>query len=256
MRFIPVAEIPHTPAANAAPSGAIGSDMKEEVLPFRVKLVSNPEDLLSAVSIRHTAYMRHVPQFAQTLRAPEKIDMEEGVAILLAESKADGSPLGTLRIQTNEYRRLSVEESLELPPALAGQYLAEATRLGVTNEKVGRMVKTVLFKSFFLYCHGMGLDAMIATGRPPLDRQYDRLLFKDIFPARGYVPLSHVGDIPHRVMMLAVDDVEPLWGANDHPLFDFFFKTVHPDIDLSPAFGKARRMQGRSEKEASCAALG
>ena len=47
--------------------------------------------------------------------AIESCDRDPGTAILLAESKLDGAPLGTMRIQTNEYAPLAVEQSVRLP---------------------------------------------------------------------------------------------------------------------------------------------
>jgi len=124
------------------------ADQPVERLPFSVRLVSNMEDLMKAVHIRQAAYARHLPEFAKTLGLPESADYEDGVAILLAESHLDGSPLGTMRVQTNRFKPLTLEQSLELPDWLRHQTLAEATRLGVTNDKVGRLVTTVLFKAF------------------------------------------------------------------------------------------------------------
>lgn len=87
--------------------------MVEEVLPFTVRLVGDDQDLSKAVQIRHSAYARHLPTFAETLKTPESADSEEGVVVLLAESKLDGSPLGTMRIQTNEFKPLCVEQSVQ-----------------------------------------------------------------------------------------------------------------------------------------------
>lgn len=211
--------------------------MIEERLPFTVKLVRDEDDLGKAVQIRHTAYARHLPDFAETLKTPESADAENGVVVLLAESKLDGSPLGTMRIQTNEFKPLSLEQSIELPDWLKKRRLAEATRLGVTEGKGGRLVTTVLFKAFYLYCQAVDVEWMVVTGRAPVDRMYDRLLFKDVFPGMGYIPFSHVGNLPHRVMSLEVDSVEPSWAAAKQPLYDFFFHTDHPDLDI----GSSRR---------------
>ncbi len=206
--------------------------MPEELLPFTVRLVRNEEDLNKAVEIRHAAYARHLPTFAETLRKAETDDAEKGVVVLLAESKLDGSPLGTMRIQTNQYKPLSLEQSIELPEWLRSRSLAEATRLGVTNEKGGRLVTTVLFKAFYLYCHQIGSEWMVITARAPIDRTYDRLLFTDVFPGAGYIPIHHVGNLPHRVMSSNVDTAEERWAAAKHPLFNFAFRTHHPDIQL------------------------
>ncbi len=206
--------------------------MVEEVLPFTVRLVGDDDDLSKAIKIRYSAYARHLPAFAETLKVPESTDGDEGVVVLLAESKLDGSPLGTMRIQTNEFRPLSLEQSIQLPDWLNGRRLAEATRLGVTDGKGGRLVTTVLFKAFYLYCKLTGIEWMVITGRAPIDRQYERMLFEDVFPGSGFIPLAHVGNLPHRVMTSCVATAEARWTMAHNPLFDFAFRTFHPDIEL------------------------
>lgn len=220
--------------------------LNEERLPFTVRLVRNAGDLDKAVSIRHAAYARHVPLLAEKLRTPEQTDFEDGVVVLLAESKLDGSALGTMRIQTNAFKPLSVEQSVQLPPWLQGASLAEATRLGVAGERVGSVVKTVLFKAFFLYCEQAGIDWMVIAGRSPIDRQYERLLFEDVYPGMGYVPLRHANDMPHRVMAFDVNAAESRWAQAKHPLLGFMCYTSHPDIDIRPAASAASSGEQRS----------
>lgn len=202
-----------------------------ERLPFRIRIARRQEDLAKAVSIRHAAYGRHLPEVAALLEKPEPYDLEAGVDVLFAESKLDGSPLGSMRIQTNRYRRLTLEDSLELPSWLQGKSQAEATRLGVTADRLGRLVKTALFKAYYQYCLLEDIDWMVITARSPLDRQYEALLFQDVLPGGGFTPMHHVGSIPHRVMALRVETVEPDWRKARHPLYGFFFHTSHADID-------------------------
>lgn len=219
------------PASAAAHPGASGAKV-EERLPFSVRVVSDAAALDKAVHIRQAAYARHVPDLARTLSQPEPADFADGSLVLLAESNIDGSPLGTMRIQTNRYAPLALEQSLALPPWLSSSLLAEATRLGVTDDRVGTLVKTVLFKAFFLYCQGTKVDWMVVAGRAPVDRQYMRLLFDDVYPELGYIPLRHAGGLPHRVMKFEVDTAERRWVEAHHPLFNFIFNTHHPDIRL------------------------
>lgn len=217
------------PSAYNAPMAA---NLPEERLPFTVRLVRNQLDLHKAIEIRHAAYARHLPEFAATLKTAEADDAENGVVVLLAESKVDGSPLGTMRIQTNQYKPLCLEQSLELPEWLSSRPLAEATRLGVTNETGGRLVTTVLFKAYYQYCLQIGVEWMVVTARSPVDRTYDRLLFSDVFPGAGYIPIHHVGNLPHRVMSFNVDTAKDRWTQVKHPLLGFMCNTHHPDIDL------------------------
>lgn len=206
--------------------------MKEEILPFTVRLVRNDEDLSKAIHIRHAAYARHLPEFAETLKKPESADAEDGVVVLLAESKLDGSPLGTMRIHTNQFKPICLEQSIELPGWLKNRRLAEATRLGITNEKGGRLVTTILFKAYFQYCQQIGIEWLVIAGRAPIDRQYERLLFEDVYPGIGYVPLAHANKLPHRIMSLNVDTAESRWNAVNHPLLGFMCHTFHPDIHI------------------------
>ena len=206
--------------------------MAQEVLPFTVRLVRDEKDLSKAVDIRQSAYARHLPEFAETLRAPESTDAQNGVVVLLAESKLDGSALGTMRIQTNQFGPLALEHSVDLPDWLRVRPLAEAARLGVTDGKSGRLVKTMLFKAFFQYCQQSGIEWMVITARSPVDRQYDRLLFDDVNPGMGYIPLLHVDNIPHRIMSFEVGSAQRRWAEANHPLYDFIFRTHHPDLHL------------------------
>lgn len=201
-------------------------------MPFTVRIAQSESELEQAVSIRHAAYARHVPALAELLRAPEAGDRDADATVLLAESKLDGAALGTMRIQTNRRRPLAIERSVALPAWLRHRTLAEATRLGVCSGRIGHVVKTLLFKAFYLHCRRIGVDWMVIGARAPLDRQYEALLFQDVFPGRGFVPLAHAGNIPHRILGFEMATAEARWREASHPLYDMFCRTQHPDIDL------------------------
>ncbi len=205
---------------------------REERLPFTVRAASTIEQLGKAVAIRHRAYGRHVPALAEQLKLPEAQDLASGCTVLLAESKLDGEPLGTLRIQTNDLAPLALESSVSLPRSLANQRLAEATRLGVSQGRVGHVVRTALFKAFYLYCVKARVESMVITARSPLERVYQGLLFSDVFPGEAAKPIKHVGNIPHRILKFDVESAQERWRAVQHPLYEFVFTTIHPDIDL------------------------
>jgi N-acyl amino acid synthase FeeM len=211
---------------------SLGTAMREERLPFTVRVARDEGQLRKAVSIRQRAYGRHVPALGELLRLPEAKDREQGCVVLVAESKLDGEPLGTLRIQTNRHRSLAIESSVELPEWLTGHVLGEATRLGVAEGRPGRVVKTMLFKALYLYCQDQGIEWMVIGARPPLDRMYEALLFADVFPDKAYFPLKHAGNIPHRILALDIAGADARWRSVKHPMYDLFTKTRHPDIDI------------------------
>jgi hypothetical protein len=212
-----------------------------ERLPFTIRRAADSEGLHKAARIRHAAYSRHLPEFARSLVLPEACDYDDDCVVLLAESRLDGSALGTLRIQANGCQPLPVEASVALPARLQGRHLAEVTRLGVGEGRIGSLVKLALMKALFEYCEQAGVEWMIATGRAPIDRQYEQLLFEDVFGAGEMVPLRHVGNIPHRVMAFEVPTAEARWRAARHPLIKFFRETTHPDIDIGQVAQPAAR---------------
>lgn len=206
--------------------------MTQERLPFTVRIVSNEVELSKAVSIRAEAYRRHMPDFGEKLRVPEEADTEPGVIVLLAESKLDGSPLGTLRIQSNAYKPLKVEQSVSLPAWLRDRPLVEGSRLGIVSGAVGRLVKMVLIKATLQYCDREGIDWAIVAARAPLDRQYDQMMFEDLFPERGFIPMRHGNNIPHRVLGFEIDTGHQRLLDAGHPLLKFMYYTDHQDIDV------------------------
>lgn len=201
-----------------------------EYLPFTVRLVESQDDLRKAVDVRHSAYARHLPHVAARLQTPEPFDAAPGIVVLIAESKLDGSPLGTMRVHTNAFVPLPLEGSVQLPPWLDASR-SEANRLAIVDGHIGRVVKLVLFKAYYRYCLNTGIDWMVIAARKPLDRQYDALLFTDLFDGL-YIPMKHGGDIPHRVLAFEVRTAERRWYAARHPLFSFMVGTHHPDILL------------------------
>ena len=217
------------PSIFSAPSRP---DMATERLPFTIRRVDTEDSLKKAVAIRHAAYARHVPEFARSLALPEEADYESDTIVLLAESKLDGTSLGTARIRTNIHHPLHIEESVVLPQWLQGRSLGEVERLGVSQGRMGQMVKVALVKAFFEYFENNGIDYAVITGRTPVDRQYEQLMFTDVFGDQELVPMRHIGNIPHRVMAFEIATGESRWRAAGHPLLKFFRETHHPDIDV------------------------
>lgn len=218
--------------------------MTEERLPFTVRVVRNEEQLRKAVAIRQAAYARHVPALAEKLGEPEPNDHDEDSLVLLAESRMDGSPVGTMRIQTNRRRGLAVEQSVALPPWLQNTSMAEATRLGIAEGGAGRVVKIVLCKAFYLYSLAANIEWMVIAARSPLDRTYEAALFKDVYPGECF-PLRHANNIPHRVLAFEVGTAAERWAATKHRLSKFMVHTRHPDIDLSNADFSSRSRPAR-----------
>lgn len=187
------------------------------------------------IELRAASYGKHLPELGAKLREAEASDFEAGCEVLVATSKLDGSVLGTLRTHANVEKPLPLQHSLKLPARFHGSRMVEATRLCVKGNPHSSLVRSALFKALHSYCLEQDVDAMMATGRRPVDRIYDGLHFSDVGEAGVFYPMTFTGGVPHRVMHLSPRAAQSLWHAAQHALYGFVFETHHPDIDLSGA---------------------
>ena len=209
-----------------------------EFLPFTVTIVRDMEALRAAVQVRHAAYARHLPDVARAMGDAEPWDYADGTVVLVARSKLDGGPLGTLRLHSNEFLPLPVEGSVKLPEDFNGLRLAELTRLAIPSGSTGTLLRISLLKAGLLCSKAMGCQRMVLTARAPLDRMYERLLFTDVDATAGFVPMAHVGGVPHRVLWQGVDETKANLRAAKHPLYQFMFETVHPDLVIDDSLSR------------------
>ncbi|MCX7230855.1 MAG: hypothetical protein NTW15_17975 [Burkholderiales bacterium] len=201
-------------------------------LSFRVRIVRTEEHLTKAVQIRASSYGRHHPEVAELLQSPEDADRAAFALILLAESKVDGSALGTMRIETNTHGPLPIEGLLPSDSPYAAQTMAFVTRLAVRAGADATLVKLAIFKALHRYCLACQIDWIIVTARPPMDRQYLRLGFVDVYDSDTLLPISWSENIPMRLMALETISCEREWRRIGHPLYAFMFNDYTPDIEI------------------------
>jgi hypothetical protein len=201
-------------------------------LPFTVNIVRTEEHLRKAVGIRAESYGRHHPEVAELLKSAEVADRSSFSLVLLAESKEDGSALGTLRIETNAHGRLPAEGLMPPNSPCRGKTVAFVTRLAVAAGKDSSLVKLALFKALHRYCLACQIEWILVTARPPMDRQYKRLGFSEAYDVETYIPISWSGNIPMRIMTLEVIACERNWKKAEHPLYQFMFVDYCADIKI------------------------
>lgn len=227
---VPPAYMPSTQPASTPPQPP--RSLREERLPFTIRPVRNDRDLEKALHVRHEAYARHLPEFATALRRPEADDVADDTLVLLAESKLDGSALGTVRIQTNLERPLNLEQSVELPEWLRARSILEVRRLAIVPGNPGHLVKMALIKGCFMYSYQHQIEWSVVAARPPLDRMYEKMMFQDVLEGRTFIPLPREHNVVHRVLGLEMETLESRANLIKHPLVGFFFDTQHPDVSI------------------------
>jgi len=225
--------------------------IRTERLPFTIRAVTAPPDLARVVNLRKFSYGRHLPEFSKRLEQPETDDTRDNTIILLAESKFDRTALATMRIHVNIGAPLPLEQAVSLPKRLQNQVLAEAVRLALVPGHEGHLPRDAIFKAFYLVCLALNVDWMVICARHPLFKRYLGMYFEDVLENKTMVPLPYAGNIPHRVLSFDVNNAEHLWRTGRQPLYNFVFKTYHPDIedfsvscrDLAQRISKTRTKQ-------------
>jgi hypothetical protein len=208
------------------------SGPKHVELPFRVRIARTEEQLRKAIEIRAEAYSRHLPALGEALRVTEGFDLTPDCLVILAESKIDDLPVGTMRIQTNFHAPLPMEESIRLPDKFRDRPLAAVSRLAVKAGHRGKMVKLALFKAMHRYCIAKQVEWVLIGARPPLEETYLALDFIDVFPDKQPRPLATAKNLPHRILAFEIATAERRWHEIDHPLYNFMINRFHPDIEI------------------------
>jgi len=207
--------------------------MTTSTLSFTVRPVANGADLRRACEVRAAGYGHHMPGWKQSLIEPDALDRDPSVLVLLCEDKRTGVAIGTSRVQTSRNGPLLIEQSLDLPDAIARLGRAEITRLS-TLPGTDPIAKIALCKAAFLHCVATQSRFMVIGARnEALVRQYRRVGFQDVNSNQQMIPLAHTGGMPHRVLVMDTCAAPREWQQSNLGLFGFFFDTLHPDIDIS-----------------------
>lgn len=204
-------------------------------LPFVVRVVRTEEQLQKVCELRSVSYGRHLPEFGKTLAEPEPPDRMAGTVILLAQDKATGLAIGTMRIHLNTHEALPVQSAVPLPASVRGYLLAEVSRLSVRPGYNEMKVRVALFKALYLYCYANQVQFILVAARRPLDKIYKSLGFKPLGGQEQWVPLPYANNIAHTVLVFDVLVAERTWHDIKHPLYEFMVRTYHPDIQVFAA---------------------
>ena len=199
---------------------------------FTTGIARTRQALCDASAVRAEAYGHHVPEMGTALLQPDAIDLLPGTTVLVCRDKASGQVAGTARIQRNLQAPLQIERNVQVPEALAGQPLAEITRLAI-RPGADNLMRPMLVKACYLFAVASQIRWLVIGARSPaLIRIYRGLGFADLLGEGRQVPLAHAGGLPHSVLAFNVVTAERTWHAARHGLYGFMVETFHPDLQL------------------------
>jgi hypothetical protein len=215
---------------NTSSAASLLAESMTHLLPFWIAKAEKEHEFQLAARARQLAYGKHLPQLGEKLSEPDEEDRSDEYAVLVAYAKLDGSCIGTVRIQISQHSPLALEQSFALPGALRKGRIAEISRLAIPARSNGLALRLMLIKAAYWYCRANLVDRAFLCVRHPVDRQYRRFDLEDVLPTPEFIPMAHIGMIPHRIFWFDVCDIEARWLLNANPLHALYISTSHPDL--------------------------
>jgi hypothetical protein len=216
--------------------------------PFSIRIVRTPDQLQSAVDVRYEAYSEKLQALASKVRQPGPLDFSHDPIVLLAENRLTEKPVGTLRINTGP-NILDMLDDIHLPDNIANERVAFVSRMAVTGSVHERqLVRNLLQKAVFQLCIAKQLTRILLLAVEPRERLFYRCGFSDVFAdgkARHPVFLDR---FPVKALYADTYGMERLWKEEKHPLYDFLFRTFHPEIEVFSSLSSLGRRSDESAR--------
>jgi hypothetical protein len=219
----PVREMPEI--AWAAPGHDAAS-------PYTIRIVRKPDQLQSAIDVRYQAYSEKLQALASKVRQPGPLDFEHGPVVLLAENRLTGEPVGTLRLNTGP-SFLDLLRDMALPANIVKERTAFVSRMAVTGPVQERqLVRNLMQKAVFQLCIAKQLNRILLLAVEPRERLFYRCGFSDVFPDGESRHPAFLDGFPIKALYADTYSMERLWRGEKHPLYEFLFRTFHPEIEV------------------------
>ena len=218
--------------------------------PYRVRIVRTREQLQLAVDVRYKAYTEKLQALASKVRQPGSLDFTHEPIVLLAENTLIDQPVGTLRINTGP-NFLATLKDINLPETIVGERVAFVSRMAVTGTVHERhLVRLLMQKAVFQLCIAKQLSRILLLAVEPRERLFYRCGFSDVFPDGNARFPAFLDGFPVKALYADTYSMERVWREQKHPLYDFLFRTFHPEIEV---FSSLSSIAQRSDETAGLA---
>lgn len=200
--------------------------------PYRVRIVRTEEQFRKALAVRREAYSKKHPELAADVAQSEHLDYTNNAIILLVEDSRDGRPLATLRLNSGAGVTAMLRD-LNLPAETASPRMAYISRMAaVGSGREKSLARALANKALFQICMARQFDRMLILPALPRDKLYYRWGFTHVFPDGQPRKPAMLGGIEAHVLQLEVYAIERNWRNSNHALYDFIFRTFHPEIEV------------------------
>ncbi len=216
---------------------------------YRISLVRTPDQLDAVVAVRREAYGSRLQALADQVGRPEDFDFNHDAVILLLEDRISGRPLATTRLNTGK-SLLPIMADMELPSFITDNPIGYVSRMAIVGEAMKKPeIRLLMDKAICQLCWARQIRNMLIFAVVPRQRIFMSRGFKDIFEDRLPRHPAFLNGVPIRALMLEVVALERHWREAQHPAYEFFFNTFHPEIEIFSSITSIRRRARRDDSD-------
>jgi hypothetical protein len=200
--------------------------------PYRIRIVRTKEQLESVVAVRCQAYSEKLQALASKVQQPGPLDFTHEPIVLVAENGLTGEAVGTLRVNTGP-QILDLLQDVQLPADLVCERVAFVSRMAVIGTVPERqLVRNLLQKAVFQLAVAKQLSRILLLAVHPRERLFYRCGFRDVFADGAPRFPKFLDHFPVKALYADTYSLEREWREENHPLYDFLFRTFHPEIEV------------------------
>lgn len=203
-----------------------------DLLPFTVRQANADEDFAALCELRAAAYARHdyLPGVAERLLEIDETDRRS--ILLVAESKADGAIIGTIRVNS------SLRGATPIPPQMPkvefdGDSFTYVDRFAAQQGPLADVVALALIKAQWFCAYHEGVDWILAAALPALARRYRMVGLRTLAGAeRGRFHIPHLHTKAYEAVGERLAGMPRNLRRVAPFLVPFFLEKDHPDIRI------------------------
>ena len=207
------------------------NDVNEADQGFCIRIARTEEQLRQVARLRFQSYARILPTLKTTVIKPDDSDYSARAVVLLAEDRATGTPLATVRIETADESYYVPRDLLGMPEGLAPESTTYYSRLAACNGRRGHAAKLSVMKAAVRYSLAVGKPWVLAAAPPGRTRNY-RMLGLSALTDQPPVTMPDHPEIQLILLGVNLFDLERESRDRDDGFLRFLFAPDAPEIEV------------------------
>jgi hypothetical protein len=198
-------------------------------LPVRVRVAQTAEDMSALCLLREEAYSKH--RYSSTLKSNLGYlnDADRAACLLIAEDKATGEVLGTIRLTFSLHSKAPLLENMPVQEVGSDSFVYP-DRFAVKKHAHAKVVSLALLKSVLLFAQVCEADWILGSALKPLVPKYAMVGLRALVAPSAHFYAKDLHEHPYLAMGERVRDIPATVRRDTPPIAVFLYDQTHPDL--------------------------